>query len=61
MTAPSKHRRAHTDEAAILHGAGMDDGSMPDGHVVAEDAGEALPVDVQDRAVLNIRPLRRCG
>ena len=51
-----QHGRTHADETAILDGAGVDDGRVPDGHVIAEDAGKGHAVHMQDRAVLDIRP-----
>ncbi len=47
-------RRAHSNQALILDGAGVDDRGVADRDMATEDAGEIIS-EVQHRVVLNVR------
>src|SRR5690606_29600935 len=56
------HQRAHADQGAVADAAGVYDGLVPDGDVLADDRGIAVQprvrasvADVDDAAVLDVR------
>ena len=49
-----QNHRAHANQTTILNGAGVNDGTMTNGHIIANGGEGAARGDMNDTQVLNV-------